>query len=115
MVIHCTAGKDRTGWATALLLSLAGVSRPDVLADYLRTNEFSATSIAAAVDEVRTTSGPSAAAAIEPALGVRASYLNAAFEVVDSRFGGIDRYLEDGLGLAPSTLAALRAKLVADG
>lgn len=38
-LFHCTAGKDRTGWAAAAFLSLMGVSRDDVYAEYLLTNE----------------------------------------------------------------------------
>ena len=40
-LFHCTAGKDRTGWAAALLLEIAGVERETILADYLLTNTFS--------------------------------------------------------------------------
>jgi len=38
-VFHCTAGKDRTGWAAASTLLLLGVSTGDVFADYLLTND----------------------------------------------------------------------------
>ena len=43
-LLHCTAGKDRTGWAAAVLQSIAGVDSATIMSDYLATNEYSAES-----------------------------------------------------------------------
>ncbi|MEU4647844.1 tyrosine-protein phosphatase [Nocardia fluminea] len=57
IVFHCTAGKDRTGWATYLLQSLVGVDSDTIMNDYLLTNEYSAASIEATVAHIAATGG----------------------------------------------------------
>lgn len=112
-VFHCTAGKDRTGWATALLLGIAGVPRDTVVADYLLSNEYAADTISATLDRIAATRGPEAAEIYRQLIGVDASYLGASFEEVDRNYGSLDRYLVDGLGLSQTTIAKLRLKLLA--
>ncbi|MGW5072331.1 tyrosine-protein phosphatase [Rhodococcus sp. NPDC004095] len=111
-VFNCTAGKDRTGWATALLLSIAGVSRETIVQDYLLSNEYSAATIQASIDRVAATKGEAAAAVYRELLGVDASYLEASFAEVDKNYGTFDRYLVDGLGLSPATIAKLKFTLL---
>ncbi|MGW4244645.1 tyrosine-protein phosphatase [Nocardia sp. NPDC004722] len=89
-VYHCTSGKDRTGWATAVLLTLLGVPRDVVNADYLASN---------------TELGDPKA--------VQLSWLEAAFAEVDRLYGSVDKYVRDGLGLDQATIDTLRAKLLA--
>ncbi|MFE9611184.1 tyrosine-protein phosphatase [Streptomyces sp. NPDC006012] len=86
---HCTAGKDRTGWATAVLLTLLGVPRATVEADFLASNTY--------------TGDPGA---------VELSWLRAAFAEVDYIYGDFDTYLHQGLMLDDATIGALRAKLL---
>ena len=108
-VYHCSAGKDRTGWATAVLLTALGVPRETVMADYLASNGY-------LVEKNRVMfSGmpPQTAANLEPVFTVRAAYLNAAFDEVDKRYGSFDRYLKEGLGLDDAALARLRARFLA--
>ncbi|WP_430335605.1 tyrosine-protein phosphatase [Rhodococcus sp. ACT016] len=111
-VFHCTAGKDRTGWATALLLGIAGVSRETVTADYLLSNDYSAGTIAATLAQITAVKGPEAAEIYRQLIGVDASYLAASFEEVDRNYGSLEHYLTDGLGLTPATIAKLRLKLL---
>ncbi|NMM82914.1 protein tyrosine phosphatase [Rhodococcus sp. SRB_17] len=114
-VFHCTSGKDRTGWTSMLLLSIAGVDESTIMDDYLLTNEYSAASIQAqlayitASDPVR---GPAMAAIFGPILGVEASFLQAGLEQVKADYGTIDNYLTEGLGLSQDTIKALKAKLL---
>ena len=102
LVIHCTAGKDRTGFACALILHALGV-RDDVIADdYLLTNRFYRRDPTAATDlpdDVRETIG-----------SVHASYLAAGFEAVRTDFGSLEGYFEDGLGIDARNRAALQAR-----
>jgi protein-tyrosine phosphatase len=102
LVIHCTAGKDRTGFACALILHVLGV-REDVIADdYLLTNRFYRRDPTAATDlpdDVRAAIG-----------SVHASYLDAGFEAVRAEFGSLDGYFRDGLGLGAPERAALQAR-----
>ncbi|NMD61354.1 UNVERIFIED_ORG: protein-tyrosine phosphatase [Nocardia globerula] len=111
-VFHCTSGKDRTGWAAMLLLSIAGVDRTTIMNDYLLTNEYSAESIKATVSYISSTISPESAANIEPLLGVEANFLEAGLTQVEQSYGTVDRYLTDGLGLSQSTIAALKVKLL---
>ncbi len=111
-MFHCTAGKDRTGWATYLLQSIVGVDSDTIMGDYLLTNEYSAASIEATVAHIAATRGPEAAAVIRPLLGVDRSYLEAGIAQLTTDYGTVDKYLRDGLGLRPQVVNALRAKLL---
>jgi len=111
-VYHCTAGKDRTGWASAVLLTLLGVPRETVMADYLLSNahlaaknEVSLARMAAAPAEMRIDPD-----ALKQVLTVQASFLQAAFDEVEARYGSFDAYLRDGLGLTETDLAQLRER-----
>ena len=91
LVFHCTAGKDRTGFAAALILLALGVPRAVVMQDYLLTNAL-----------YRPPAGLATAAppAVQQVLwGVQEDFLNASLHMVDAEFGGITPYLHDVLGL----------------
>ncbi|MDE1164557.1 MAG: tyrosine-protein phosphatase [Pseudomonas sp.] len=107
-LFHCTAGKDRTGWTAAVLLSIAGVDSTTIMANYLATNDYTAARVAATLAAM-----PSSMAAIyAPLLGVDASYLQAGLDEVTALYGSMDNYLKQGLGLSQATLYVLRAKMV---
>ncbi len=107
-LFHCTAGKDRTGWTAAVLLSIAGVDSATIMADYLATNDYTATRVAATLAAL-----PASMAAIyEPLLTVDASYLQASLDEVTALYGTMDNYLKEGLGLSQATIYVLRAKMV---
>ena len=109
LMFHCTAGKDRTGWLAALVLSVLGVDRELIVDDYLRTNELNAEATAFLLsryaDKVADP-GP-----IAPLFEARREYLEAAFAEVD-RLGGMDAFVRDGLGLSEAVLADLRTNLL---
>jgi len=109
VVYHCSAGKDRTGWATAVLLTALGVPRRTVMADYLASNSYLADKNLAAFSRMP----PEAVSNLEPIFTVRAAYLDAAFDEVDRRYGSFDRYLRVGLGIDDEALARLRARFLA--
>jgi protein-tyrosine phosphatase len=111
-VIHCTAGKDRTGWAAAILQSLVGVAPQTIMSDYLLTNRYSAASIERQLAGVEAARGPEARALYAPLLRVDASYLQAGLTQLQADYGSVHNYLVSGLGLSPQTIAALVAKLV---
>lgn len=114
VLFHCTAGKDRTGWATAVLLTALGVPRDEVVRDYLlsrdRLREKNAREIA---EMIRTGDGTITAAQWEPLYDVRADYLQAAFDEVDRRYGSFDAYRRDGIGISDVLLERLRLKFLA--
>ena len=107
---HCTAGKDRTGWAEAVFLSIMGVPRDTIMRDYLLSNDFLAAKNQRMVQMVKGHIDP---ALLEPLLGVRAEYLQAGFDAVDKDYGSMDRYVHDGLGLSDATIQALRSEFLA--
>lgn len=112
-LFHCTAGKDRTGWAAALLLEVAGVDRATVLADYLLTNTVSSATRAKYLAMIGEHLGADKVAVYEPVMVVEAGYLQTAYDVVDELYGSVEGYLRDGLGLTDELIARLRERLVA--
>ena len=102
LVIHCTAGKDRTGFACALILHTLGVSRDTIAEDYLLTNRFyrrDPNHSSDLPDEIKQVLG-----------SVQASFLAAAFEAIDADYGDLESYLRDGLGLGNAERAHLEAR-----
>jgi protein-tyrosine phosphatase len=95
VLFHCTAGKDRTGWTSAVLLTILGVDRDTVTQDYLLSNGYRN---AAPGDSLN---------------GVQQSWLDAAFAEADHTYGSFDNYVRDGLGLTAADIAALEAKMLA--
>lgn len=110
---HCTAGKDRTGWATAVILTILGVPRETVMADYLASNDYLRAKNEAILAAAGSASTPIACEHLEPVLGVRAAYIEAGFAEVDKRYGSFDRYVREGLGLDDAAIDRLRATLLA--
>ncbi len=110
MLYHCTAGKDRTGWATAVLLTLLGVPQDTVVQDYLLSNTsyFDSPAVQAELKAM-----PAAESAVyAPLLEVQASYLQAGFAQVTASYGSMYGYAVHGLGLSPRAIAKLRHKLL---
>ncbi|MDI2125668.1 tyrosine-protein phosphatase [Yinghuangia seranimata] len=102
-LVHCSAGKDRTGWTVALVLLALGVPEEDVLDEYLLSN--GAVERAVGVD-------PRIAEAFGPVMGVRAEYLTGALDHVRRSHGSVDGYLRDVLGVDEALRGALRARLL---
>jgi len=106
MVFHCTAGKDRTGVAAALILLALGVPRDVVLQDYLLTNE-----VYRRPPTPPSSTPPEALAVL---WRVQEGFLNAALHIVDAEHGGIERYLTHRLGLSAAALALLAERYLQD-
>ena len=107
-VVHCTSGKDRTGFASALVLLALGVSEETVFEDYLRTNYYQQNFFRFVLrwtplySFFRTDPKD-----LLPLLEARREYLQVALDEIVTRYGSIDAYLEQALGLD----AEMRAKL----
>ena len=104
VVFHCTAGKDRTGFAAALLLSVLGVGRDTIMQDYLLTNQLYRRS--------RSLEGGGPAHVMEVIWQVQPAFLQAAFDVIDQDFGGMPAYLAGPVGLAADEVEQLRQLLL---
>ena len=110
-LFHCTAGKDRTGWAAALLLDLAGVDRDLIVEDYLLTNTFSVATREKYLGLVRDNLGGDKVEVYERVMVADTDYLDAAYAAVESEYGAMDRYLTDGLEVSQGDLARLSRRL----
>ena len=115
-VIHCAAGKDRTGVGCALTLLALGVSEEDVFADYAFTNQ--AVDIETRLPRIQARmeerlSRKLDAASLRPMLGVEVDYLRETFDAIEERSGSVRDYLQRVLGVGPAETAAIRAKLLA--
>jgi N-acetylmuramoyl-L-alanine amidase len=111
VIIHCAEGKDRTGWTSALLQTVAGAERGDIITEFLLSNKYRKDQIAAGYAKVEKRSGKKAADAKLELLRLDASYLEAGFQAATAKYGSIDKYLSKGLGLTKSILTKLQAKL----
>ena len=100
VLFHCTAGKDRTGFAALLLLSALGVDRQTILDDYLLTNAVYRPPFVA-----RT--GDAADEALAVIWRVEEDYLRAALQAIDRVHGGMDGYLRHRIGLGAAEFEAL--------
>jgi protein-tyrosine phosphatase len=107
---HCTTGKDRTGWASAALLTLCGVSDEDVMRDYLLSNDTILPEYQAMIDKF-TDIGVEQEILLS-ILGVRREYLEASFKEMKDSFGSIQDYFAKGLGIDESGQQGLRDRFV---
>jgi len=111
LLYHCSAGKDRTGWLSALLLGALGADRATIAEDYLLTNEIAAERMEKLIGVLGDRRGVPPER-MRPLLYAAPEYLDAAFAQVEADYGRPDRYLAEGLGLGDDELAALRARLL---
>ena len=109
-LFHCTTGKDRTGWAAASTLLLLGVSEEDVFYDYELTNRDLLPALKPVFEHFRAAGGDRHL--LEPVLGVDKHYLRASLDEVKQRFGSIETYFADGLGIEADAQQRLRDALV---
>ena len=106
VVFHCTAGKDRTGVAAALLLLALGVPRHIVLQDYLLTNEVYRRPLG--------TRHRLPTDVLDVLWGVRADFLESALHIIEADDGGIERFLNRRLGLSPAAREQLMQRYLED-
>jgi protein-tyrosine phosphatase len=116
IVVHCAAGKDRTGLICALTHHIAGVHPDDIMADYLLTNDEAR--MQRKMDFLRGWLRDIAGQdvpddALRVAVGVNPAYLDAAFQVIKDARGSTDAYLSDVLGVDADLRARLHQRLLA--
>ncbi len=113
-LVHCVAGKDRTGFAVALFQHLLGVHWDDVLGDYVLTNEAGniEARIASGAEQIRGRYGPIDDATVRALMGVEPGYLETAFAAVKTEHGTVEAYLADVLGVDSARVEALRGKFL---
>lgn len=108
---HCTAGKDRVGIGTAMLLYILGVSREDILEDYMRSALYLRPETE---DMLRMLDNRGASRRVmknvEIILGVKESYLLHAFDKIEEKYGTMERYFQKALGLTMFDMNFLKDK-----
>jgi protein-tyrosine phosphatase len=108
-VVHCSAGKDRAGFASAVILRALGVPIETVYEDFLLTNHYTAEKIERTLWMIRLFSlfrvDPEH---VRPVLGVERQYLEAAFGAIDVKYGSFDAYRREALGVDDAELEAFR-------
>jgi protein tyrosine/serine phosphatase len=116
ILVHCAAGKDRTGIICALTHHIAGVHEDDIQADYLLTNEPERLTARLPMirEAVREQTGRLASdQALMTAMRVEAEYLAGAFAAIREAYGSLDGYLDDALGLDANLRERIRARILA--
>lgn len=114
-LVHCTAGKDRTGFVCAMTLHALGASREAIEADYLESRSRVAIDdgLRARLDAPTGSLLPDhAEGAMSVLAGVDLVYLNAAFDEIEQHHRSIDGYLIDAAGLSAALRERLQARLL---
>jgi protein-tyrosine phosphatase len=117
LIVNCSAGKDRTGVAVALVLTIAGVDRSDISADYMMTRERLHDNPAFMQMLSRRISNGYAAlpeSAQKVLMGVHLDHLNAAFAQIDLDYGSLSQYLESRLSISQKMQNRIREVLIED-
>ncbi|MFB7539614.1 tyrosine-protein phosphatase [Streptomyces zaomyceticus] len=109
LLFHCSAGKDRTGWAATVVLSLLGADEETVREEYLSVNRAVRQAFAPMIEGFITQGGnPDLALDL---IGVLPEYLDAALDEVAVRHGSMEKYVREGLGVPDEVTARMRARL----
>jgi protein-tyrosine phosphatase len=113
LLVHCAAGKDRTGIAMALLLRYLGVPESTVVADYTLSNLYFEyfRKITAPVIQRVAKLGISEAE-MQPLLVAHPNTLQTMLAYVDAKYGSVEKYLREKVGLSDTTLAQVRANML---
>ncbi|MEU6882722.1 tyrosine-protein phosphatase [Streptomyces sp. NPDC046712] len=109
LLFHCTAGKDRTGWAATIVLSLLGADEKTVMAEFLSVNPGVRQAFAPMIEGFTAQGGdPELALAL---IGVVPAYLEAGLDEVAVRHGSMEKYVREGLGVPDEVTAVIRERL----
>jgi len=111
LLFHCTAGKDRTGLAAALIHGICGVSRDDIVHDFELSNTYRLPSRLAALKERFDPMGIDIDPLI-PALGAPPRAMHMALDHLEANHGGVVGFVADRLGVSDETIEGIRATLL---
>ena len=111
-LFHCTQGKDRTGITIMLILSALGVSRDIITKIYLSFNNRARLKRTAYFLGMNIVFSLKQAVALNNTLIARKLYINEAYKVIENKFGGVNQYLSNVIGLADSDIQKLKNKFL---
>jgi protein-tyrosine phosphatase len=107
---HCTGGKDRAGTGAALILSALGADRETIVQDYMLTNDYNAKTLDYLYSAVMKKTGDKAMADnVRLLSGVSRSWIESVLDEIDGRYGSMDNFLRNQMGLTDADIAALRS------
>lgn len=108
VLFHCAAGKDRTGFAAAVILRILGASAETALEDYLLTNQYFLARYQWSLRLLRLVRGTRFAESVRAFMIARPEYLSAGMNAIDARHGSFEQYLHRGLGLTENEIERLK-------
>ena len=108
ILFHCTAGKDRTGIAAALILYALGVDEETIFNDYEATNYYRRNENAKAIAQMTKYYGLDEKTATSM-MGAKKEYIQSTFTTIKAQYGSVDNYLEKVMGLNSKKIIALRS------
>lgn len=111
LLFHCTAGKDRTGIAAALILYALGVKEEMIMQDYMATNYYRTAENEKAIKGMIKTYGMDEPG-VRKMMAAKEEYLTATFVSIKRQYGTIDKYLQSAMGLDKEKILQLRALYV---
>jgi len=114
LLYHCSGGKDRAGWMTAIVLTVLGVPREVVLRDYLLSNDFHRTEYQRLRYDLVKTGIVADPELLRPIMEQSATYLGAAFEEAERAYGSFGRFVTHGLEISDAMLGELRRAMLGD-
>lgn len=114
MIFHCTAGKDRVGIATAILLSLLGVPKETIIADYSLTNQVFDKLYQDLLESDQGKRIDFPPEEIKVMLAANPSWMIRALNLIQTEFGSAENYLHKAAGLTQATTEAIRTNLLSD-
>jgi protein-tyrosine phosphatase len=107
--LHCTAGKDRSGVASALILTALGVPRATIVQDYELTDQLLKPSSEPPKTEFMRRFQSLPADVRHAMMSADPGYIAAAFQSIESQYGSVDKYLSTELGLGPDQIKRLQS------
>lgn len=115
ILVHCAAGKDRTGFVVALIHILLEIDPEESRKHYLLSHQAcveDAHSFKRMQEALAQPGRPAEDEAIRVVLAAYPEFLDSAFESIHKRIGSIERYIRDSVGISPATQSDLKDKLL---
>ncbi|MEW5873176.1 MAG: tyrosine-protein phosphatase [Chloroflexota bacterium] len=113
VLFHCTAGKDRTGFAAAILLRLLGVSDEAILGDYLLSNEYFLPGFLQQLSSDYPELGKTSVDFISRLAEINPVHLHGAYQAIDETYGSFEAFVRQGLAFGEQELDSLKQRLLA--
>ena len=110
---HCSVGKDRAGTAALIIEKILGIPDEDIIADFLKTNEYLKNDLMQITAYAKSKTGsddPRIDHSMKYLFGTDRAYIETFFKAVDERFGSFEAFVLEGLGLSDSDMEKLREK-----